>query len=81
MSEFPKRPDRVSTNEPCRIARGDGAIVQGTLLNLSNSGFCVSAKCNFVERERIEVRIFGLGRLRGTTRWAKKGRAGGMLDV
>jgi PilZ domain-containing protein len=81
MSEFPKRPDRVPTCQPCTIARGDGGIVMGTLLNLSNAGFCVSAKCSLVEGERIEVRILGLGRLRGTIRWAKWRRAGGLLDI
>lgn len=81
MNEYPKRPDRVPTSEPCTIARGDGAIVMGTLLNLSNAGFCVSAKCTLFEGERIEVRILRLGRLRGTIRWAKRHRAGGMLDI
>lgn len=81
MNELPKRPDRVQANEPCKIARSDGAIVAGTLLNLSNAGFCVSAKCNLFEGERIEVRILGLGRLRGTIRWAKRCRAGALLDI
>jgi hypothetical protein len=81
MNDYPKRPDRVSANEPCTIARADGAIVAGTLLNLSNAGFCVGAKCVLYEGEWIEVRILRLGRLRGTIRWAQKHRAGGMLDI
>ena len=81
MTEYPKRPDRFPTRQLCTIARDDGAIVAGTLLNLSNAGFCVSAKCRLVEGERIEVRILGLGRLKGIIRWAQRCRAGGILDT
>jgi len=81
MSDFAKRPERVSTWEPCTIARSDGTTVQGTLRNLSNTGFGVETKCYLVEHERIEMRIIGLGRLKGTIRWAHGPRAGGTLDL
>jgi PilZ domain. len=81
VTEYAARPDRVPTHEPCTIARCDGSAIQGTLLNLSNTGFCVGAKCALSEGERIEMRILGLGRLKGTVRWILKGRAGGKLDI
>ena len=81
MTAYPSRPDRVPTCEPCTIARCDGSVVHGTLLNLSNTGFCVEARCRLIEGERIEMRIFGLGRLKGTVRWAEKRKAGGQLNV
>lgn len=61
------------------IARSDGTIIQGTLRSLSNSGFGVDAASKLVEDERIEMRIIGLGRLKGTVRWTDGRRAGGTL--
>lgn len=81
MTDYPPRPDRISTCEPCTIARCDGSVVQGTLRNLSNTGFCVEARCPLAEGERIEMRILGLGRLRGTILWAEKRKAGGRLNL
>ena len=78
---YPPRQARVASNEPCRIARADGSTIQGSILNISYSGFCVGANCRFIEGERIEMRILGLGRFKGTVRWARRGRAGGRLDV
>lgn len=63
------------------IARSDGTIIQGTLRSLSNNGFGVDAAGKLVEDERIELRIIGLGRLKGTVRWAEGRRAGGTLDL
>lgn len=81
MMTHPPRPDRVSTCEPCTIARCDGSVVHGTLRNLSNTGFCVEARCQLIEGERIEMRMIRLGRLKGTVRWAEKRKAGGQLDL
>lgn len=81
MMTYPPRPSRVPTCEPCMIARCDGSVVQGTLRNLSNTGFSVESKYPLIEGERIEMRIVGLGRLKGTVRWTDKRTAGGWLDV
>lgn len=79
--QYPERPARVTANQPCTIARSDGSSSPGTLLNLSYGGFCVGAKSSPLEGEHIEMRILGLGRLKGTVRWVRRGRAGGVLNV
>ena len=81
MTDYPPRPSRVITSEPCTIARGDGSLLAGTLVNLSNLGFCVDAQNALLEGEHIEMRVLGLGRMRGTIHWARKRRAGGLLDI
>lgn len=81
MAGFLERPERVPTCEPCTIARSDGTILRGTLHNLSNTGFGIEARGNLAENECVEVRIMGLGRLKGTIRWADGRRAGGTLDL
>jgi hypothetical protein len=76
----PRRSNRVSAREPCTIARFDGSLSHGLLLNLSNEGFCVECTRNLEPNERIEIRVLGLGRFRAIVRWSSFHRAGGLLE-
>lgn len=80
LSYYPQRPARVSSHEPCAIARFDGSLAPGVLLNLSNDGFCVECTRNLELNEQIEIRVLGLGRFRGIVRWSSCHRAGGLLQ-
>lgn len=79
--DYPPRPVRVASYEPCTIARVGGKLCVGALLNLSNDGFCVEASQPLEPSECVEIRVLGLGRIRGIVRWSISGRAGGLLDT
>lgn len=66
--------------EQCVIARDDGTLAHGTLLNLSNEGFCVETTTPLRRLERIQIRVLGLGRFHGFVCWANNNRSGGRLD-
>ena len=71
---------RIDVGELCTIVRQDGCLVCGTLVNLSNDGFCVESLHRFGVGERIELRVTGLGRMPGLIRWCDYNRAGGVLE-
>jgi hypothetical protein len=73
-----ERAPRLNTYEHCVIARENGRAVPAILVNLSERGFCVESNTPLETEEDIEVRVLG-ARLRGSVRWTKCGRAGGVL--
>ena len=73
-----QRAPRMNTHEHCVIARQNGSAVTAILVNLSERGFCVESNIPLETEEQIEVRVLG-ARLRGSVRWTKYSRAGGVL--
>jgi hypothetical protein len=73
-----ERAPRLNTHEYCVIARQNGRAFPAVLVNLSERGFCVESNTPLENDEQIEVRVLG-ARLRGSVRWTKCRRAGGML--
>ena len=73
------RPPRTITREHCVIARQNGSIVTGILVNLSERGFCLESATPFDATEQIELRVLGT-RLQASVKWAKDHRAGGLLQ-
>jgi len=73
-----ERPPRTATHEPCVVDRSDGTSVSATLRNLSDGGFCIESAAALKAGDMVELRILGT-RVAGTIRWAKDGRAGGMI--
>ena len=78
---MPKRSDnmRFNATEACRILHENGGFHSGTLVNLSDEGFCVEGTSPFELHERIEMRTNGAGRILGIVRWCEGSRAGGVL--
>ena len=72
------RPLRTLTNEPCVLTKQNGTSVTATLRNLSDNGFCVESIAALQAGDMVELKILG-ARIAGTIRWAKDGRAGGIL--
>lgn len=73
-----ERAPRMNTHEHCVIARQNGSAFTAVLVNLSERGFCVESNTPLETEEQIEVRVLG-ARLRGSVRWTKVRRAGGVL--
>lgn len=74
------RPARMVAYEHCTVAREDGSLETGLLLNLSEEGFCVQTTLRPEHGERVEMRVVGLGRVSGIVRWTDGMRAGGVLE-
>ena len=72
------RPPRTLTCEPCVLARHNGSTITGTLCNVSEDGFCIECLAALQPGEVVELRVLGITSA-GTIRWAKEGRAGGIL--
>lgn len=66
--------------EHCTVARDDGSLAAGILLNLSDRAFCVESRHALEIGERIEIRVLGLGRVPGVVRWIDGNRAGGLVE-
>lgn len=80
MPQDSERPARIPAHEHCTIARQDGSLNDGLLLNLSDEGFCVHVRLRLDMGERLEMRVPGLGRFFGIVRWTDGSRTGGVLE-
>lgn len=80
MPRYAERAVRIEANELCTIAREDGRLISGMLLDLSDEGFCVESIHRLDVGERIEIRVRGMGRVAGIVRWFDCCRAGGVLE-
>lgn len=80
QQEFPQRPTRLLAHEHCIVARENGEVAGGLLLNLSDGGFCIESRLRVDVGERVELRIMGLGRVSGIIRWTDSNRADAVLE-
>jgi len=74
------RPARVSGHEHCTVAREDGSLASGVLLNLSEEGFCVETSFRPELGERVYMRVVGVGCFSGIVRWTDGVRTGGVIE-
>lgn len=80
MPQDSEKSARLGTHEHCTIARENGALNTGVLLNLSDQGFCIKTNLRNGIGERLEMRVPGMGRFSGIVRWANGSRTGGVLE-
>lgn len=80
MPQANERPVRIMVHEHCTIARQNGGLEAGVLLNLSDQGFSVHTRHRPEVGERIEVQVPGWGRVSGIVRWTNGTRSGGVLE-
>ena len=74
------RPARVTAYEHCTVAREDGSLASGVLLNLSEEGFCVETSFRPELGERVGLRVVGVGCFSGIVRWTDSVRIGGVIE-
>jgi hypothetical protein len=79
MVDRPPRPARIRALEDCTIAREDGHLVAGVLVNISEEGFCVESGDSLAVGEAIEIRMSSVGRIHGIVRWFDDHRAGAVV--
>lgn len=79
MSQYHQSSVRVAL-EHCTIAREDGSLICGMLINISDEDFCIETNRPLELGERIEMRVVGLGRIVGLIRWCDTKRVGGVLE-
>ena len=78
-AKLPDRPARFPAHDHCTVAREDGTLALGILLNLSEKGFSVECRHVFDVGERVELRVSGVGCFSGIIRWTDSIQAGGVL--
>lgn len=80
IAQFNRRPARVTGHEPCTVAREDGSLASGVLLNLSEQGFCVETDFRPELGERVGLEVVGVGCISGIVRWTNGVRTGGIIE-
>lgn len=81
MPTHQERPARSPAVERCMIIRERGRrLAVGTLLDLSEDGFCIDSAETLQIGERVEIRGSGFGCMAGIVRWFVHNRAGAVLE-
>lgn len=79
FDKFPKRGLRINIDHGARISDGN-SMISGRLLNISQSGICISCSAPLPRSEKLFIRSNDLPLLNGRLRWSEDGLHGIMLS-